>query len=162
MSMTRSVPAALATILVMVPLVVSAQDAQEELRSAIQASVLSDPRAQTIPPEQLKELVDALAAQAQEQNMTAADILWRPQQTGLVADTSVKPVQADCTQGWQGYLCQFNKAFGFVGGNYEVPLFLLVISGLLIAVVWELIVHHRKKLAKQAATQAPPWENMPK
>lgn len=162
MSMMRSVPTVLATILVMAPVVVSAQVAQDDLRNAIQASVLSDPRAQTIPPEQLKELVDALAVQAQEQNMTASDILWRPQQTGLVEEVSVKPVEVGCAQGWQGYLCQFNKAFGFVGGNYEVPLFLLVVSGLLIAVVWELIVHHRKKLAKQAATQAPPWENMPK
>jgi hypothetical protein len=143
------------------PVLASAQSSQDDLRNAIQASLLSDQRTQAIPPEQLNALVDALVAQAQSQHMSAEDILWRPTQVSEAAvgaaDPSV-PGSTNCVPGFAGYLCQFNAVFGFEGGSFEIPLILLVVSGLLIAVLWEVIAHHRKHLAKEAAAAVPVWE----
>lgn len=150
----RKILGAFAILVFMVPVSAAAQ--VEDLRAAIQASILSDSRAQMIPPEQLKILVDSLVAQAQAQNLSAADILWRPQVAEAATVGAAQPMTSSsqtCASGWQGYLCQFNIAFGFEGGNYEVPLFLLITSGLLIAVLWELIAHHRKALVSQSAPE---------
>jgi hypothetical protein len=132
------------------PVLVSAQAGSDDLRNTIQSSVLSDPRVANIPPDQLQSLIDALVVQAQAQHMTSADILFRPQQAAVGSTFAGGQVQqnAACMSGWEGYLCQFNQVFGFEGGNYEIPIFLLVTTAFLIAVIWELIVHHRKKMAK--------------
>ncbi len=143
---------AIAVLVLVLPASVAAQS--DELRAAIQASILSDSRAQMIPPEQLKILVDSLVAQAQVQNVSAADILWQPrvaEAATVGAAQPMIPTSSACALGWEGYLCQFSRAFGFEGGNYEIPLFLLITSGLLIAVLWELIAHHRKILAAQVS-----------
>jgi|GEM_PF-1383213 len=140
------------------PVVVAAQASDDDLRNTIQNSVLSDPRAANIPPAQLQGLIDSLVAQAQAQHMTSADILQRPQQaaTGSTFNGSQSQQGATCPAGWQGYLCNFNQIFGFEGNNYEIPIFLLVTTAFLIAVVWEMILHHRKKLAKAVNTPEVP------
>ena len=150
MQTTRKIIASLVLLIAVVPTFTFAQDASADLRNTIQNSVLSDPRTAGIPPAQLQGLIDALIAQASAQNMTAQDILWRPQQAAASTFAPGADSQsAACAPGWQGYLCQFNQTFGFEGGSYEIPLFILVTTAFLIAVIWELIIHHRKKLAKK-------------
>lgn len=129
--------------------------ASDDLRNTIQASLLADPRVANIPPEQLQGLIDALVAQARARNMTSADIVTRPQQQAAAGSTFAPDAQAQaavCETGWQEYLCNFNKVFGFEGNNYEIPIFLLIVTTFLIAVIWELILHHRKVLQKQTAS----------
>lgn len=160
---TKKVLSLLLAMAFMTPVIASAQS--EDLRAAILASILSDTRAQTIPPEQLKILVDSLVAQAQAQNISASDILWKPQvaETAAVAVTqgTILPTKTSCAPGWNGYLCQFNLAFGFEGGSYEIPLFLLITSGLLIAVLWEVIAHHRKLHAVQTPPESTSGQGAP-
>ena len=139
-----------------------AQAQQDELHAAIWASLLSDPRTATIPPAEMQQLVDALADKAKAQNMSAADILTQQNTIeGTNLQTGSLAQQPACTQGIMGYLCHFNQVFGFSGTNYAIPLMLLITSGLLIVIIWEMILHHRKKIAMMRAS-APPWENMPK
>jgi uncharacterized membrane protein len=138
--------------LAMIPAAVSAQTSTDELRSVIQNSVISDPRTANIPPAQLQGLVDALVEQANAQHMTAADIIWRPQQAYAATVSAQATTQASvCMTGIQGYLCNFNQIFGFEGNNYEIPILLLFTSAFLIAVIWEIHVHHRKKMAMNIA-----------
>lgn len=142
----------ISALVLLAPALAAAQIPSEDLRNLIQGSVLSDPRTATIPPAQLQGLIDALLAEAQAKNMDSGDILWRPEQTANVSysqsEDQVTTQTPGCALGWQGYLCNFNRVFGFEGGNYQIPLFMLFVSAFLIAVVWEMILHHRKKLAK--------------
>ena len=135
--------------LALAPAIAFAQIAQDDLRDAVQASVMADPRVASVPPTELKGLIDALVQQAQAQNIQASDILWQPQRAA--AASAVSAGQMPCPGGFAGYACQFNRAFGFEGNNYEVPIFLLIVSGLLLLVIWELIAHHRKVIAEKAA-----------
>jgi len=144
----KTIGMSLVALCVLAPILASAQTSTDDLRLVIQNSVLSDPRVANIPPAQLQGLVDALVAQATAQHMTSEDILWRPQQAAAATFSSNDSSQnAVCVTGWQGYLCNFNQIFGFDGNNYEIPIFLLVTSAFLIAVIWEIILHHRKKMA---------------
>ena len=163
-SIHKIIATATIVIALIFPLAVNAQQnaqiAQDELHAAIWASLLADPRTANIPPEQMQALVDALAVKAVAQNMTAEDIT----KGSTMGSTTATPVAAQhvvCQKGIMGYLCAFNQAFGFAGDTYIVPLMLLVTSGLLIVVIWEMIIHHRRKLMAMKAS-APPWENMPK
>ncbi len=150
MKSAKKIFAGFAVVGVLIPVVVSAQTTQTDLRNAIQASILSDPRSQSIPPAQMQALVDALTQQAQAQHMSASDILWQPK-TAEAATLGSGPGATVCPSGWQGYACAFNQVFGFEGNNYEIPIFLLVTSLLLIAVLWEVHQHHKKALAAKAA-----------
>jgi len=158
--MLRTIRFAIAVALALAafsPVVALAQSSQDDLHNTIQNSVLADPRAANIPPDQLQGLVDALVAEAQAQHMTSADILYRPQQAAAGSTFTGGQTQEStaCATGLQGYLCQFNRVFGFEGNNYEIPIFLLVTTAFLIAVIWELIVHHRKKMEKKAKKADP-------
>ncbi len=163
MEIINKILATVLAIAAFMPIAVSAQEANADLRSTIQNSVLADPRVANVPPAQLQELVDALFAQAQAQHMTSADILWRPQQAaaGSTFGNNQGAETTTCTSGWQGYLCNFNHIFGFEGNNYTIPVFLLVTTAFLIAVIWELIIHHRKKMAKMAAAATPAPASVP-
>lgn len=133
-------------------------NSEGDLRVAIQGSVLSDPRSSAIPPAQLNALVDQLVLQAEDQHMTAADILWRPQ-AAPPEPVAAGALKGGCGTGWEAYLCQVNRTFGFGGNDPTIPIFLLITSGLLIFIMVEVIAHHRKKLVP--TQKAPPWENMP-
>jgi hypothetical protein len=153
----KKVMTALFALFILTPMFALAQTASDDLRNTIQNSVLSDPRVANIPPAQLQGLIDALVAQAQAQHMTSEDILYRPQQAAAGSTFAGAQAQLNtaCLPGWQGYLCQFNRVFGFEGGNYEIPIFLLVTTAFLIAVIWELILHHKKKMLKKKTANPP-------
>ena len=53
-------------------------------------------------------------------------------------------------------MCELNKTFGFDGRSYDVALIILVTSGVLIAVIWEMIVHHRRKMAAKSTKMPTP------
>ena len=151
--MRRAIAVLFSGAVLLAPLAVFAADSQADLRAAIQASVLADPRTASIPPSQLTGLVDALVSQAQAQNMSAADILWQPRRAEAASVNGPAAVPA-CPNGWEGYLCQLNMVFGFDGGSYDIAIIILIASAFLIAVIWELIVHHHKKMAAKAAMKA--------
>ncbi len=153
--------ASVISLVVFAPYILLAQTSQDDLRNAIQSSVMTDPRVQEIPPSQLTALIDALVAEAEMQHMSVSDILWQPQRAAVASAVEPETIQS-CSVGWQGYLCQLEQVFGFTGSNYDLPIILLVTSGLLIVVLWEFIAHHRKMHAAQivetvsVSTPAPP------
>jgi hypothetical protein len=151
--MSAKLIAALGVGMAMLPAAAFGQAADVSLRDAIQASVMNDPRVSEIPPAQLTALIDALYAEAQAQSMSASDILWQPQ-NAAVGEVFSGTGAAECASGWEGYLCQFEHTFGFAGSNYELPIIVLVVSGLLILVLWELIAHHRKKPVSEVVSVA--------
>ena len=164
MKTTAHIGSFVAASLLVMPLVAFAQNtpnasSEDDLHVAIQTALLADPRVQNIPPAQFQGLLEALVAEAQAQHMSPADILWQPQRAAAASAVNA-PSREACASGWQGYLCQFNQVFGFEGGSYGTPVFLLVTTGLLLAVIWELIVHHRKKLAMKAAAVSGPSMRM--
>ena len=152
-----------AALLFLAPIISLAQTSEEEdLRTAIQASVLADPRVSEIPPSQLKGLIDTLVQEALAQKMAVSDILWQPAraEAATIGSNGAAAESAACAEGFAGYLCQFNKVFGFEGDNYEIPIILLVVTGLLAAVTWEIRAHHRKQLAKMAKKPAAPIQKL--
>jgi hypothetical protein len=137
------------TVMLLMPAMLFAQSSAEELRAAIQMSMMDDPRVQEIPPEQLKGLIDQLVAEAQAAHMSSSDILWQPQKAA--AASAMSEQRTACPAGWEGYLCKFEEVFGFTGSSYEIPILILVTAGILLVVIWELIAHHRKKMAEKAS-----------
>lgn len=123
--------------LLLSPLVSSAQtQPADELHATIMAQLLRDPRTANIPPEQLKLLVDALASQAQSQEVTVTDLRWQPPASTIGGELSQDEtsIGADCAGGFSA-LCVMSEGFGFVGPDITIPLFFLVISGLLILIL---------------------------
>ncbi len=49
-----------------------------DLGMQIRGALLQDPRAQSLPPDQLNAVVSALTIQAQKQGLTAGEIAYRP------------------------------------------------------------------------------------
>lgn len=118
-------------------------DTQADVRAAIMTEVLNDPRVADIPPEQLNALIDALAAQAEVQSVTAADILWHPddyKRASLATQANVGYF-TQCEQDFM-ILCPFNTAFGFAGTESNIPAWLLVLSAVLLLLLPRLRAHH--------------------
>lgn len=129
-------------LLLLAPLVSSAQTtAPAEVRATIMAQLLEDPRTADVPPDQLQQLVDALAAQAEVQGVDTADLTWQPRPT--FAEPAAEPaVPGGACDGGFSALCVLTEAFGFVGDNPTVPLYLLVTSGLLVLLIVRMKRHH--------------------
>lgn len=125
------------------PLFVHAQaQTQDDLHAAIMTELLRDPRTANIPPDQLQALVDALAVQAQAQDVSAQDIRWHPQDvTGLASQDQAAPYPDDCASGFSS-LCSISDAYGFSDESPTIPLVLLATSGLLILLIVRMIRHH--------------------
>lgn len=105
------IASALVALVLLTPAFVAAH---EDLRAAIELAVLSDPRSQSLSEAQVRELVDALHADADAQGTTAEDITWRP-----VPPQELQAGYAQC-----GMLCSLTNAFGFDGSNYVIPIML--------------------------------------
>lgn len=149
--MARTVQALLVSLLVLcacaavLPILVHADTPQDDLHAAIMAELLRDPRVADIPPAQLATLVDALAVQAQVQSVTAADILWHPQDfsNASVASQVVAEYFVQCDTAFAAF-CPFNQAFGFAGTPSNLPAWLFVLS----AVLYLLIPRVQRELHK--------------
>lgn len=123
--------------------IAAAQTGDDDLRSTIRAAILSDSRSQGMSPAEIDAMVEALTRQAQSVGMTAQDIVWRP--------TEAAPVQQQeaCT----GFLCNLNKAFGFDGSDYTIPIWLAASALMLIFLIAGVLEYrhaHRKKMLAQA------------
>ena len=81
--------------MLVVPAFALAQSSEIDLRAAIQASILNDPRVQTIPPTHLNALIDALVAEATAQHMQASDILWQPQRAAAASAVETQTSKAN-------------------------------------------------------------------
>ncbi len=147
----------LAATIFLVPLFVHAQTSSEDdLHVAIWSSLLSDPRTAHIPPSQMQALVDSLANEAQKQNLSPADILYRPERQQFAAASTVPLPENTCDSSMLPALCAFGTAFGFAGSDPSTPVALLATSTLLILIIKRMIKMHDEHAAKIAAT-APPW-----
>lgn len=132
----------------------AAQTAEEQLSATIQAAILSDPRSQSMTPEEVDTMTAALTRQAQSVGMTAQDIVWRPTIAGSTG--MQEPAQPACDD----FLCNLNNAFGFDGSNYTIPIWLGISSLLLIFLIATVLeyrhLHHKKMAAQNGPTQMPP------
>ena len=97
----------------------------DDLHVAIWSSVLSDPRTASIPPDQMQALVDSLAAEAEKQNLSPADILYRPGGAQVAAVSALPETAESCDSGILPVFCSFNTAFGFAGSDPTTPIALL-------------------------------------
>lgn len=151
----RRIAALMIIVCAAFPLFAHAQvQPQEDLHAAIMSELLRDPRTANIPPAQLFALVNALAQKAQEQNIAASDIRWHAQTfSGMNADQAVPIDFGDCAGGFSS-LCTFTSAFGFVGNDPTIPLYLLVTSGLLILLIVRMIRHHRTVPVPAASSES--------
>ena len=120
------------------PLLVLAQEA--DLRATIRAELLKDPRTAMMSEAELETMIELLAAGAQEEGVSGRDIAWRPPEGAIVA---ISDAQEPACDGYPKFFCDVQRAFGFDGSNYVIPLGLLITSGLLWFLLHELRIHHR-------------------
>ena len=85
----------------------------EQLRAAIQTSLLSDPRTAQMSPQQLEQLVDALVGESQHAGLEAQDInaMMHASLPTLEKGPGLQIPPQAC--GMFPSLCPFNDAFGF-------------------------------------------------
>lgn len=143
MTLRLRAASALAVALLVLPLAVFAEvQPQDEMHATIMAQLLQDPRTANIPPEQLQQLIDALARQADVQKVTIGDLQWQPHPSTIsgAADVGMK-ADTSCASGFSA-LCVLSEGFGFAGSDPTIPLYFLVTSGLLILILARLRRHH--------------------
>jgi hypothetical protein len=115
---------------------------QDDLRGTIRAQLLSDPRTANLSEAELNAMVELLASEAEAQDISSADITWRPQVEEPVAEAPV--VAYDYCGATPHFLCAFNIAFGFAGTDPTMP---FVLGAAAMGLVWVLaeILHRHKK-----------------
>jgi hypothetical protein len=129
-----------------VPFLARAQTAaapQNDLRSAIRAELLSDPRTAGLSGAQLEGMVNLLTQEAQKRGVTAHDIAWHPQQragSGMGGQNS-ETMAISC--GVSPFLCTLDEAFGFIGPDTTIPFSLGAASMGLIWIIAETL--HRRR-----------------
>lgn len=143
-TLNRSTFVALILVLAMLLPVAFAQAQESALHATIRAQVLQDPRAATLSEAELEALITALAEGAEEQGMTVEEIEQRPLQPDGPALTSIEPEEIMQTcEGMPQFVCTVQSAFGFDGSNTIIPIGLLITSGLLWFLLYELKHHHK-------------------
>ncbi|MCR4325822.1 MAG: type II secretion system protein M [Patescibacteria group bacterium] len=143
--------ALLAYMMLSLPLAVSAQTAQDQLRATIRAEILSDPRTSTLTSAQLGAMVELLAQSAEREGITASEITYRPQS---LQNIPTSPEFADICGDTPAALCVFSRAFGFLGPAYVIPFTLGAASMGLVWILAEMI-HRRRHPAFYEEPQSP-------
>lgn len=127
----KVLPVVITLVLCALPVGVSAQATStpddSELRASIQSALLSDPRTDQLPPEQLNSLITALAADAVAHNIQPTDISYTPRMASDFGEVT----PANDTQSCPIFPCAFGNAYGFNGGDPSVPILLLASSSAL-------------------------------
>ena len=129
--------------------VAQAQVEESELSATIRATLLSDPRSQDLSQEELNGLVEALVIEAEEEGITAEDIMWRPEEP----DPEPIVEEPDACGRLPKLLCNLNEAFGFSSGNLVIPVLLLVSSTALLFVLGLMIQEHRRRTPQDGGVQ---------
>jgi hypothetical protein len=120
--------------------IVSAQSSEEEMRVAVQALLLEDPRASVLPQNEFEDMVSALVVAAQKKGLSARDITWNPQPVSQSA--AVGEIES-CAQ--NSIACMINEAFGFSGPDMTIPIWFGICSAILILLLGGMIEIHRRK-----------------
>ncbi len=143
-SLTRTSLVALVIALAMLPLAAFAQEQASDLHATIRAEVMKDPRAAQLPEAELEALITALVEGAQEQGMTSEDFQQRSQlPDGPALTMPAQDMAMSTCDGMPQFICTIESAFGFDGSNTVIPVGLLVTSGLLWFLLYELKHHHK-------------------
>ncbi|MCE9541235.1 hypothetical protein K8R03_01595 [Candidatus Kaiserbacteria bacterium] len=154
-SLMRMMLVSLTVLAVILPFAVHAQSAsQDDLRATIRAELLKDPRASQLPPNELDAMVNVLAQGATSQGITSGDITWRPAASGVSQQSYEGSSQAFC-MGLPAFFCAVSSGFGFDDSNTIIPIALLMTSGLLLFLLYELKHHHKADALAAAAASAP-------
>lgn len=112
----------------------------DDLRTTIENSLHSDPRSVALSQEEFNQLVDALVEVAEDQGVSAEDIVWQPEKFEFGGESAVD-TKNECEIPIA--LCALNEAFGFSGGSF-VPYLLFFSSAALLFVLWTMRkMHHR-------------------
>ena len=98
---------------------------ENQLRATILAQIEADPRSQTMTQAQIYSLVNALTLQAQEQNLTAAQLTYRPGSPTASGSTLTSCDDLSCSLG---------QAFGLDGSIPIIPIALFVLAALFILI----------------------------
>lgn len=127
----KVLPLVITVVLCALPLGVSAQATStpddSALRASIQSALLSDPRTDQLPPEQLNSLITALAADAVAHNIQPTDISYTPRMASDFGEVT----PPNDTQSCPPFPCVFGDAYGFNGGDPSIPILLLASSSAL-------------------------------
>ncbi len=131
-------------IIAMMPFVAFAQEQESALHATVRAEVMKDPRAAAMPAAELEAMIDALAKGAEEQGMTSEDFQQRSNQPDFVpAPNPREQSSMPACDGMPQFICTIENSFGFDGSNTIIPVGLLVTSGLLWFLLYELKHHHK-------------------
>ena len=145
--------------LALIPMAASATTAasEGELRASIQAALLSDPRTDTLTPDQLDALVTALLEDSQAKHLKPMDVTYTPRVVTNFGVTELSNQAGSCPL----FSCAFARSFGLDGSDdFASPLLLLVSSGLRIMIIRRMFRnthdHGLCGCATVAASPAPP------
>lgn len=132
----------------LVPVFASAQSA--DLQATIRAALAGDPRTNAMSPEDLDALAAQLAAGARERGMTPHDITWAPIETQSGTQTGAQPACSVFPQ----YFCAISEAFGFMGGDPTIAIWLGAIALMFLFLAGEMRYLHKKHQREAAARAA--------
>ncbi|PIR83867.1 hypothetical protein COU18_02190 [Candidatus Kaiserbacteria bacterium CG10_big_fil_rev_8_21_14_0_10_51_14] len=160
-SITHSRSAILLVILLIVafalPSTVGAQESESQVRAAVRAELMKDPRTAGFSEAQIDAMVDILVGEAQKNNLTASDITWQPQgDTFNVQNSSSEGGVVSETCDSPRFLCLFSEAFGFVGPKTLIPLLLFQAASM--GMVWifaEALYRHRMRMYPPISAETP-------
>lgn len=128
------------SFVLLLPLLSRAQSAPpSELRAAIKAQLMSDPRTSSLSAAQIDAMVGILAQEAQSRGMSANDVAWHPNQNAVPMNTFAP----DFCGAIPEFLCVFGKAFGLLGPDAIIAYILGASSMGLIWVLAEMLHRHR-------------------
>ncbi len=132
---------AILALTIALPGIAIAQSASDsELHAAIRAEIQKDPRMASMSEAEIERLVQALAAGAEEEGMTNADIAPQPES---YAPTAAAPAEPPACEGMPEFLCSINRSLGFDGSNLFIPVALVAAAGVLAFLLYELKHHIR-------------------
>ena len=159
----KVLPAALATLLLTLPLAASAQTTATSsqdlaLRASIQSALLSDPRTDQLPPEQLDILVTALAADAVAHHIKPADISYTPR---MATDFGVATLAKSDSDTCPLFSCIFAQPYGLDGNDPLSAGLLFATSGALALIIRRMMrPQHLPYFVPGSAPAAPPAKTL--
>ena len=113
-----------------------------ELHTTIMNAVMQDPRAASLPPEQLQEMINTLEDAAKTQGIDSQAITETDQTYAPDAAVRSQVDTGNCT-GLLRLLCAANSAFGFDGSNPDYTFYLWALAGVcfMLLAIFELRLH---------------------
>lgn len=123
----------------MLPFFTHAQNAADEMRAAIRASLSRDPNTTKMTPEEYANLVNALTAEAQKQGIPPSTLV--PPAVSQEEALPIPDAEPVCVT--SPAVCSF-AAFMHLTEMHAIWLMLGVVAGLMAIVVGVMLGHHKK------------------